>query len=143
MARPLTSLLPTGGRCTAAAIALAAACGTAAGCSSGGAADVADSAGRVQQCAGLARDVSSGGSSGSPSADQAQDTLRRLEERVAQLPEGELKTSATALRDRLAEVAAAAQAADRTRLQTALRSARDAAARVAKACGLPVDRFVR
>ena len=101
-----------------------------------------DLASRATDCAGLASDVASAGLDRTPSQAEAERAIDRLDERIAQLDNPEVKDAATALRDRLREVQEAARNADPAAAQRAAGQARDAARAAAQACGVPVDQFL-
>ena len=109
-----------------------------AGCS-----QAADTATRARDCAGLARDVASVPLSQLPSAQQAEQAARRLDERVEQLQDPQVSEAARTLRDRLREAAQAAGRADPAGARRAVADVREAAEATARACGVPVDQFVR
>jgi hypothetical protein len=93
-------------------------------------------------CVGLARDVAATRLSGTPTAQDADEAVRRLDDRVRQMDDGELKTATSTLRDRLREVADAARRGDAGAAQAAGEGARDAARETARICRLPIDQFV-
>ncbi len=103
--------------------------------------EASDGAGKVQDCAGLARDALASGLSGVPSAAQAEEAVQRLDDRIGDLGDTTVRDAAQGLRDRLQEVVDAARSADPARVQQAAADARDAAAEAARACSLPVDAF--
>lgn len=107
------------------------------GCSS-----VTETADRAADCVALARDVAAAGISGTPSVEDAEAAVRRLDDRVAQLGEGEVRDAAVELRDRLSELAEAARAGDAGEVQRAGDAARQAARDAAAACSIPVDQFL-
>ena len=102
-----------------------------------------EAVGTVSDCAALARDVASLGLSGVPSVQDAEQAVQRLDDRVQDLRDEQVREAATTLRDRLREVEEAATAADPVAARSALEGARDAARDTAEACGLPADQFVR
>ena len=104
--------------------------------------EVQDTANRAQECVGLARDAASAGLDRTPTVEDAEAAARRLDDRVAELDDEELKESAGALRDRLRELAEAARSADPARAQQAADAARQAARDTAETCGVPVDQFL-
>ena len=93
-------------------------------------------------CAGLASDIVRTGLAGVPTAEQAQQAVDRLDERVQGLEDGEVKEAASGLRDRLQELQEAVRSADPTGVQAAVAGARDAARDTAQACGLPAEQFL-
>ena len=101
-----------------------------------------DVASRATDCAGLASDVASAGLDRTPSQAEAEQAVERLDDRIAQLDNEDVKQAASTLRDRLREVQAAAQNADPAAAQRAAAQARDAARAAAQACGVPVDQFL-
>ena len=103
--------------------------------------DARDGAGKVQDCAGLARDALSSGLSGLPTAEEAEQAVQRLDDRVQGIGDTQVRDAASSLRDRLQDVLDAARSADRAAVEQAVGDARDAAASAAGACGLPVDQF--
>jgi hypothetical protein len=104
--------------------------------------EVAETAGRAGDCAGLVRDVASAGLSGTPSVADAEAAARRLDERVGQIDDAQLREAAGSLRDRVEELAEAARSADPGRVQTAVDDARAAARSTAELCGVPVDQLL-
>lgn len=108
-----------------------------AGC--GGVTDTVDRAG---DCVGLARDVAATGLDGTPSLEDAEAALRRLDERVAALDEGEVRDAATVLRDRLRELTDAVRSGDTAAARQAADGVRTAAREAAETCGVPVDQFL-
>ena len=103
---------------------------------------VADTASRASDCVDLARDVAASGLSGSPTREEAEQAVQRLDERVQTLDDPEVRAAAEALRDRLRELREAAASADPAAAQEAAESAREAAREAASACSLPVDQFL-
>jgi hypothetical protein len=103
---------------------------------------ITDTADRAADCVGLARDVAASGLSGTPTVEDAEAAVRRLDDRIAQLGEGEVRDAATALRDRLRELAEAARAGDAGEVQRSGDAARQAARDAAAACSIPVDQFL-
>ena len=107
-----------------------------------GCAQARETAGTIQDCAGLVSDVASTGLQGVPTKAQAEQAVQRLDERVQSLGPGAVREAATALRDRLDELQQAAGRADAAAVRKATTDARDAAATAAKACSLPVEQFL-
>jgi hypothetical protein len=93
-------------------------------------------------CAGLAADVARTGLNGVPTQEEATEAVDRLDRRVSELDDGDVRDAATTLRDRLRELQEAARTADPAGVQTAAEQAREAARDTAQACGLPVDQFL-
>ena len=108
----------------------------------GGCSEARDAVTSVSDCAGLASDVARTGLSGVPTQEEAEQAVRRLDERVASLEDAEVRDAAAELRERLRELQEAARAADPAAASQAAARARDAARAAAEACGLPVDQFV-
>lgn len=108
-----------------------------AGCS-----EARDTAGQVQDCAGLARDVVSSGLSGVPTQAEAEAAKQRLDDRVAGIGDQTLKDAAGALSDRLGEVAEAVRGTDRALIEEKVAAAREAAGRTASACNVDVSQFL-
>jgi hypothetical protein len=104
--------------------------------------EVAETAGRAGDCAGLVRDVASAGLSGTPSAADAEAAARRLEDSVQDIGDATLRESASALRDRVQALAEAARSADPPRAAAAAEDARAAARETAELCGVPVDQLL-
>jgi len=107
-----------------------------------GCADVRATAGRAGDCAGLVSDVASTGLSRTPTVEDAEAAVRRLDDRIGGIDDAELRDAAAALRDRLQELADAARSADPARAQAAAEAARSAARDTAALCGLPVDQLL-
>ena len=107
-----------------------------------GCAQARDLAGAAADCVGLAGDIASSGLSGVPTQREAEQALQRLDDRVADLDDAEVREAVTDLRERLRELQEAARSADAAAAQQAAERARDAARRTAEACGLPADRFL-
>ena len=101
-----------------------------------------DVASRTTDCAGLASDVASAGLDRTPSQAEAERAVDRLDERIGQLKNEDVKSAAGTLRDRLREVQEAARNGDPAAAQRAAAQARDAARRAAQACGVPADQFL-
>lgn len=108
----------------------------------GGCAEARDAASAVSDCAGLASDVARSGLAGTPTRAEAEEAVRRLDERVSSLESPAVRDAATDLRDRLREVQEAARAGDAAAARQAAERARAAAGRAAQACGLPADQFL-
>ena len=96
----------------------------------------------VADCAGLVSDVAGSGLSGVPTQEQAEATVRRLDERVSGLSSPEVREAAGDLRDRLRELQEATRSADPAAAQAAAERARAAAGTTADACGLPLDQLL-
>lgn len=96
---------------------------------------------RAADCVALARDVAASRLDGTPSVADAEAAAQRLDDRVATMDDGEVRDAATALRDRLRELADAVRSADPGDVQAAGDAARQAARDAAAACSLPVDQF--
>jgi hypothetical protein len=109
----------------------------ATGCS--GASDAVSGA---TDCAALASDIARSGLSGVPTAQEADQAVDRLDERIDGLQNAEVREAATALRDRLRELQEAVRSADVPAASQAASAARDAARDTAQACGLPAERFL-
>ena len=108
----------------------------------GGCAEARDAAATVADCTALASDVARSGLSGTPTLAEAQEAVRRLDERVPTLESPKVRDAATDLRDRLREVQEAARSSDPAAAAQAAERARSAARGVAEACGLPADQFL-
>ena len=104
--------------------------------------EVAETAGRAGDCAGLVRDVASAGLSGTPSVADAEAAARRLDERVDEIGDTRLREAAGTLRDRVDALAAAARSADAAAVQRAVDDARGAARETAELCGVPLDQLL-
>ena len=124
-------------RTARAAVGVALVLAATAGCS-----EAVDTASRVRDCAALASDVAASGLGAAPSLAQAEQAVRRLDERIATLGDGEVKTAATTLRDRLTDLVAAARGGDAAAISSAAAAARTAAEQAARTCGLPVEQFL-
>jgi hypothetical protein len=109
----------------------------AAGCS-----EARETVSAVKDCAGLASDVARSKLSGVPTQAEAEEAVRRLDERVDSLSSPDVREAATDLRDRLREVQEAARSQDPAAAKQAADRARDAAKRTAEACGLPAEQFL-
>lgn len=108
-----------------------------AGCS-----EAQQAASTVSDCAALARDIASSGLSGVPTQAEAEQAVQRLDDRVQDLGDTQVREAATTLRDRLRELQEAAASADPAAARAAAEGARDAARDTAEACGLPADQFL-
>lgn len=104
---------------------------------------VADTAGRASDCLALANDVAQSGLASTPTRAEAEQAVQRLDERVQQLDDPEVKAAAETLRDRLRELREAAASADPAAVQQAAEAAREAGRGAARTCSLPVDQFLR
>lgn len=104
---------------------------------------VQDTATRASDCVALGRDVAASGLAGTPTREEAEQAVQRLDERVQNLDDPDVKSAATTLRDRLRELQDAVAAADPAAVQRAGDAAREAAREAASACSLPVDQFLR
>ena len=93
-------------------------------------------------CAALASDIARSGLSGVPTAQEAEQAVDRLDERVDGLQDAEVREAATALRDRLRELQEAVRSADVPAASQSAAAAREAARDTAQACGLPAERFL-
>ena len=93
-------------------------------------------------CTALASDIASAGLSGTPTPAEAEQALQRLDDRVQDLGDTQVRDAATVLRDRLRDLQDAASTADPAGIREAVAAARDAARSTAEACGLPADRFL-
>lgn len=105
-------------------------------------AQVQETAGRASDCVSLARDVAAAGVAGTPSIEDAERAVQRLDERIPTLGDDELRAAATTLRDRLRELEVAARAADPAAVSQAAEAAREAARETARSCSLPVEQFL-
>ena len=101
-----------------------------------------DALGGAADCASLASDIAGIGLNGLPSAAEAEQAVQRLDDRVQDLQDPEVRDAAGTLRDRLRDVQEAARSADPAGVQRAVTEARDAARDTATACGLPADQFL-
>ena len=111
-----------------------------AGCSE--AVTAVDTATRARDCVALARDVAATGLGQVPSQQQAEEAVRRLDERVDTLDSPEVRDAATSLRDRLQELVDATRSGNPADATRAAAEARAAAERTAETCGLPVGQFL-
>ena len=107
-----------------------------------GCAQAAETASTVQDCAGLANDVARSGLAGTPTRAEAEEAVRRLDERVETLDSPKVRDAASDLRDRLRELQEAARSSDPAAAQQAASRARTAAEDVADACGLPLQQLL-
>ena len=101
-----------------------------------------DAASTVSDCAGLASDVARSGLGGVPSQAEAEEAVRRLDERVGTLDSPDVRDAATELRDRLRDLQSAARSGDPAAAAKAADRARAAARRTAEVCGVPADQFL-
>lgn len=97
---------------------------------------------RTQDCAGLAQDVAASGLGQTPTQAEAEQAVERLDRRISELDDEEVKQAATTLRDRLRSLQEAARNADPAAAQEAAAQARDAARSVAQTCGIPIDQVL-
>lgn len=104
--------------------------------------EVRETAGRAGDCAGLVRDVAATGLSGTPSVEDAEAAVRRLDDRQEQIDDEELAAATRTLRDRLQELAEAARSADADGARAAGDEARAAARQTASLCGVPVEQVL-
>lgn len=104
--------------------------------------EVQETADRASDCVSLAGDVAAAGLDSTPTQAEAEQAVNRLDERIEQLDDQQVREAAAALRDRLRELQEAAASADAAAAQQAAEAARDAARAVASACSLPVDQFL-
>lgn len=107
-----------------------------------GCADARDAASTVTDCAALAGDVARSGLSGVPTQAEAEQAVRRLDDRIDGLDSPDVREAATALRDRLRDLQEAARSADGAAAAQAAEEARAAARRTAETCGVPADQFL-
>lgn len=107
-----------------------------------GCAEARDAASTVSDCAGLASDVARSGLTGTPTRAEAEEAVRRLDDRISSLDSPDVREAATELRDRLRELQEAARTGDAAAARSAADRAREAAGRAAQACGLPADQFL-
>lgn len=108
----------------------------------GGCAEAQETASTVRDCAALASDLASTRLSGTPTQAEAEQAVRRLDERVESLDSPQVREAAQDLRDRLRELQEAARAADPAAARQAAERAREAARDAASACGLPAEQFL-
>lgn len=104
--------------------------------------EVRQTAGRAGDCAGLVRDVAATGLSGTPSVDDAEAAVRRLDDRLQEIDDEELAAATRTLRDRLQELVEAARSTDADAARAAGDDARAAARETAELCGVPVDQVL-
>lgn len=97
---------------------------------------------RTQDCARLAQDIAASGLAQTPTQAEAEQAVDRLDRRISDLDDEQLKQATTTLRDRLRELQAAAGNADPAAAQEAATQARDAARSVAETCGIPIDQVL-
>lgn len=109
----------------------------------GGCSEAVDTATAVRDCAGLASDVARTPLSGTPTQEEVEQAVRRLDERVESLDSPDVRDAASELRDRLRELQEAARSADPAAVRQATERARAAATSTAEACGLPAEQFLR
>jgi hypothetical protein len=107
-----------------------------------GCADAREAVGGAAECASLAADIARTGLNGIPTAAEADQAVQRLDDRVQDLQDTEVREAAGTLRDRLRDLQAAARSADPVAVQQAVAEAREAARGTAEACGLPADQFL-
>lgn len=107
-----------------------------------GCAEARDAASTVSDCAGLASDVARSGLAGTPTREEAEQAVRRLDDRISSLDSPDVRDAATELRDRLRELQEAARTGDAAAARSAATRAREAAARTAQECGLPAEQFL-
>lgn len=103
---------------------------------------VQQTASRASDCVALGRDVAASGLSGTPTREEAEQAVQRLDERVQDLDDPDVKAAAATLRDRLRELQDAVASADPAAVQRAGDAAREAGRGAAQACSLPVDQFL-
>jgi len=108
----------------------------------GGCSEARDTADTVRDCAGLAADAARSGLSGVPTQAEAEQSVRRLDDRISELDSPDVRDAATGLRDRLRGVQDALASADPSAVTGAVQAARDAAGSAAAACGLSADQFL-
>ena len=104
--------------------------------------EVRETAGRAGDCAGLVRDVAATGLSGTPSLEDAETAVGRLDDRLQDIDDEELAAATRTLRDRLQELVDAARTGDTGDAQAAADQAREAARETASLCGVPVDQVL-
>ncbi len=107
-----------------------------------GCAQARDAVGGATDCASLAADIARTGLDGVPTAAEAEQAVQRLDDRVQDLQDTEVREAAGTLRDRLRDLPEAARSADPAAVQQAVAEAREAARGTAEACGLPADQFL-
>ena len=107
-----------------------------------GCSEARDAVGGATECASLAADIARAGLDGVPTAAEAEQAVQRLDDRVQDLQDTEVREAAGTLRDRLRDLQEAAQSADPAGVEQAVTDAREAARGTAEACGLPADQFL-
>ncbi|MDP9466411.1 MAG: hypothetical protein M3P31_04105 [Actinomycetota bacterium] len=107
-----------------------------------GCAQARDAVGGATDCASLAADIARTGLDGVPTAAEAEQAVQRLDDRVQDLQDTEVREAAGTLRDRLRDLPEAARSTDPAAVQQAVAEAREAARGTAEACGLPADQFL-
>jgi hypothetical protein len=118
----------------------------AAGCSEArDAVDGATSAAqKVRDCAGLAADAARAGiGERQVSVEDAQQAAQRVEQRVSEIDNADVRAAAERLQAALADAAEAVRTQDTSRLEEARQQVTDAARRAAESCDLPVEQFTR
>jgi hypothetical protein len=101
-----------------------------------------EAVGGAADCVSLAADVARTGLDGVPTAAEAEQAVQRLDDRVQDLQDPEVRDAAGTLRDRLGDLQEAARTADPAGVERAVTEAREAARATAEACGLPADQFL-
>jgi len=107
-----------------------------------GCSEARDAVGGAAECASLAADIARTGLNGIPSEAEAQEAVQRLDDRVQDLQDPDVREAAGTLRDRLRDLQQAARSADPAVVSQAVDDAREAARDTASACGLPADQFL-
>ena len=107
-----------------------------------GCSEARDAVGGAAECASLAADVARTGLDGIPTAAEAEQAVQRLDDRVQDLQDAQVRDAAGTLRDRLRDLQEAVRSADPAAVERAAAEAREAARGTAEACGLPADRFL-
>ena len=107
-----------------------------------GCSEARDAVGGAAECVSLAADVARTGLDGIPTAAEAEQAVQRLDDRVQDLQDPEVRDAASALRDRLRDLQEAARSADPAAVERAVAEAREAGRSTAEACGLPADQFL-
>lgn len=107
-----------------------------------GCSEARDAVGGATGCASLAAEIARTGLNGIPTAAEADQSVQRLDDRVQDLQDTEVREAAGTLRDRLRDLQEAARSADPAGVERAVREAREAARDTAQACGLPADQFL-
>jgi hypothetical protein len=134
--------LVTGARgLRAAAVALVLAVPVLAGCEAAQQAqEVGQGVDKAADCAGLVGELTGINWSDVQQAPaEAEQAAQRLDERLREVNDADVKAAGEALRDRVRQLAAAAQNADTADAQRALSDVEAAARRLANACGVNVD----